>query len=40
MDYLEFIAHLKLIFEAERPPPLHHIQQDLLMAAEEHEEYF
>ena len=25
------IAHLELTFEAERPPPLHHVQQDLLI---------
>jgi len=34
MDYLEFIAriigHLKLTFEAARPPPLHNVQQELL----------
>ena len=35
MDYLEFIAHLKLTFEADRPPLSHHVQQELLMAAEE-----
>jgi len=34
------IAHLKLIFEAERPPPPHNIQQELLMAAEGHGEYY
>ncbi len=28
------IAHLKLTFEAERPPPPHNVQQELLMAAE------
>jgi hypothetical protein len=32
------IRHLKLTFEAERPPPPH--QQGFLMAAEENEEYF
>jgi len=26
------IRHLELAFEAERPPPPHHVQQDLLMA--------
>jgi hypothetical protein len=34
------IAHLKLTFEAERPPPPQRIQQELLMAAKEREEYF
>ena len=34
------IAHLKLTFEAERPPPPHNVQQELLMAAEEMGEYF
>jgi len=34
------IAHLKLTFEAERPPPPHIAHQELLMAAEEREEYF
>jgi hypothetical protein len=34
------IAHLKLTFEAERPPPPHVLQQELLMAAEESGEYF
>jgi hypothetical protein len=29
------IAHLEMTFEAERPPPPHPIQQELLMAAEE-----
>jgi len=29
------IGHLKLTFEAERPPPPQVIQQELLMAAEE-----
>ena len=33
------IRHLKLTFEAERPPP-RVVQQDLLIAAEESEEYF
>jgi len=28
------IAHLKLTFEAERSPPPHNVQQELLMAAE------
>ncbi len=44
MDYLEFIdriiRHLELRFEAERPPPPCHVQQELLMAAEEKGEYF
>ena len=34
------IRHLGLTFEAERPPPPHVVQQDLLMAAEESGEYF
>ena len=34
------IRHLELTFEAERPPPPRHVQQDLLMAAEEDGEYF
>ena len=34
------IAHLKLTFEAERPPPPQVAQHELLMAAEEREEYF
>jgi len=34
------IAHLKLTFEAERPPPSHIAHQELLMAAEERGEYF
>jgi hypothetical protein len=34
------IAHLELTFEAERPPLPHHVQQDLLMAAENSGEYF
>jgi hypothetical protein len=34
------IAHLKLTFEAERPPPPRVLQQELLMAAEEIGEYF
>jgi hypothetical protein len=29
------IRHLKLTFEADRPPPLHNVQQELLMPAEE-----
>jgi len=33
-------AHLELTFEAERPPPPRVLQQELLMAAESHEEYF
>jgi hypothetical protein len=36
----KIIAHLKLTFMAERPPPSHHVQQELLMAAEERDEYF
>ncbi len=34
------IRHLELRFEAERPPPPCHVQQELLMAAEEKGEYF
>jgi len=34
------IAHLELTFDAERPPPPHNVQQELLKAAEEREEYF
>jgi len=34
------IAHLGLTFDAERPLPPRVVQQELLMAAEEHEEYF
>ncbi len=34
------IGHLKLTFEAERPPPPHNVQEKLLMAAEERGEYF
>jgi len=33
------IRHLKLTFEAERPPPPHQVQQELLMAAKEMGEY-
>ena len=36
----KIICHLKLTFEAERPPPPRVLQQELLMAAEEHGEYF
>jgi len=36
----KIIAHLKLIFFAERPPPPKALQQELLMAAEERSEYF
>ena len=35
----KIIAHLKLTFMAERPPP-QIVQQELLMAAEESGEYF
>jgi len=35
----KIIDHLKLTFMAERPPP-QRLQQELLMAAEEREEYF
>ena len=34
------IRHLKLSFQAERPPPSHVVHQELLMAAEEMEEYY
>jgi hypothetical protein len=34
------IRHLKLTFEAERPPPPQVAQYELLMAAEEWGEYF
>jgi hypothetical protein len=34
------IGHLKLTFEAKRPPPPHNVQKELLMAAEESGEYF
>jgi ribosomal protein S27E len=34
------IRHLKLTFEAERPPPPHNVQQELLMVAEESAGYF
>jgi hypothetical protein len=36
----KIIRHLELTFEAERPPPPHNVQQELLMAAEERGEYF
>jgi len=36
----KIIAHLKLFFHAERPPPPRVFQQELLMAAEEKREYF
>jgi hypothetical protein len=36
----KIIAHLKLAFLAERPPPPHFIQPELLMPAEESGEYF
>ncbi|NIM58971.1 MAG: acid--CoA ligase [Candidatus Aminicenantes bacterium] len=34
------VRHLELTFEAERPPPPRVLQQEILMAAEESEEYF
>ena len=34
------IGHLEMTFEAERPPPLQSVQQELLMATEESGEYF
>jgi hypothetical protein len=36
----KIIAHLKLTFHAERPPPPQFVQKELLMAAEERGEYF
>ena len=36
----KIIAHLKLTFMAERPLPPQSLPQELLMAAEESEEYF
>ncbi len=36
----KIIAHLKLTFHAERPPPSQIVQKELLMAAEERGEYF
>jgi len=36
----KIIAHLKLTFYAERPPPPQFVQKELLMAAEERGEYF
>jgi len=36
----KIIDHLKLTFMAERPPLPQSVQQKLLMAAEEREEYF
>lgn len=36
----KIIDHLKLTFVAERPPPPHIVQQELLMATEESGEYF
>jgi len=36
----KIITHLKLTFMAERPPPSQVVRQELLMAAEEREEYF
>jgi hypothetical protein len=36
----KIIRHLKLSFQAERPPPPHHVQKEILMAAEESGEYF
>jgi hypothetical protein len=34
------IRHLKLTFEAERPPPPQSVQQELLMAVRDSGEYF
>ena len=36
----KIIRHLKLNFQAERPPPCHVAHQELLMAAEEQGENF
>ena len=36
----KIIRHFELTFEAERPPPPHNVQQELLMAAEEMGKYF
>jgi len=36
----KIIHHLKLTFEAQRPPPHHFVQQELLIAAGESGEYF
>jgi len=36
----KIILHLKLTFQAARPPPLQVLQQELLMAAEERGEYY
>jgi hypothetical protein len=36
----KIIGHLKLTFEAERPPPPQIVQQELLIVDEEHGEYF
>ena len=36
----KIICHLKITFQAERPPPSHVIHQELLVAAEEQGEYF
>jgi len=36
----KMIRHLRITFQAERPPPSHVIQQELLMAAEGSGEYF
>jgi len=36
----KIIAHLKLTFHAERPPPSQIAQKELQMAAEERGEYF
>jgi len=36
----KIILHLKLTFQAARPPPPQFVRQELLMAAEERGEYF
>ncbi|MDH4257345.1 MAG: acid--CoA ligase [Candidatus Aminicenantes bacterium] len=36
----KIICHLKITFQAERPPPSHAIHQELLTVAEENREYF
>jgi hypothetical protein len=38
-DIDRIIRHLELTFKTERPPPPHHVQKELLMAAEGSAEY-
>ena len=40
LDIDKIIDHLKLSFQAERPPPPQIAQQELLMTVEESGEYF